>query len=120
MVSNKRILIVDDEKNIRLTLSRSLAEFGLTIDQATSGEDALEFLLLNNYDLMLLDLRLPGISGLELIQQLKELGMDVKILIITAYGTVDMAVKLLKSGACDIIEKPFSPDEIRQKVAKYI
>ena len=117
---NYRILIVDDERNIRLTVSRSLSSETVKVDQAISAEDALEHLALFNYDLMLLDLRLPGMSGLELLQQMKELGIVTKTIIISAYGTIDMAMKLLRGGALDFIEKPFSPEEIRLAVSKYL
>jgi DNA-binding NtrC family response regulator len=116
----KRVLIVDDEKNIRLTVSRSLQSDSIDVDQASSAEEALEFLSLGHYDLMLLDLRLPGMDGAELIQQLKELGIVVKTIIISAHGTIDTAVRLLKDGALDYVEKPFSPQEIRSIVDRYL
>ncbi len=116
----KRILIVDDEKNIRLTISRSLNSDTVETDQAISAEEALERLSENTYDMMLLDLRLPGINGDELMQQIRDLGIDIKTIIISAHGTIDLAVKLMKAGALDFIEKPFSPDDIRQIVAKYL
>lgn len=116
----KRILIVDDEKNIRLTISKSLSSDTLEVDEAISAEEALEQIANINYDLMLLDLRLPKMSGIQMIQQMKERGIEVKTIIISAHGTIDMAVKLLKAGAVDFIEKPFSPDEIRQIVLKYL
>jgi DNA-binding NtrC family response regulator len=116
----KRILVVDDEKNIRLTIARSLESENLVIDQAISGEEALDSLILHKYDLMILDLRLPGISGLELLEQIRELQASVPTIIISAHGTISIAVNLLKAGALDFIEKPFSPTEIRELVAKYI
>ena len=116
----KRILLVDDEKNIRLTVSRSLNSESVEVDAVISAEEALERLALRQYDLMLLDLRLPGMSGSELIGQLAELGISVKTVVISAHGTIDSAVKLLKAGALDFLEKPFSPKEIRQVVAKYL
>lgn len=116
----KRILVVDDEKNIRLTLAKSLSSDTIRVDQAISAEEAMESLGLVEYDLMLLDLRLPGMDGVELLEQIRESGIAVKTIIISAHGTIDIAVKLLKAGALDFIEKPFSPDEIRQKVAKYL
>jgi DNA-binding NtrC family response regulator len=116
----KRLLIVDDEKNIRLTIFRSLDSDNLVIDQAISAEEALDRLTQFEYDLMLLDLRLPGMSGFELMEQLKTLNIKVKTVIISAHGTIDMAVKLLKAGALDYLEKPFSPDDIRQIAAKYL
>lgn len=116
----KRVLIVDDEKNIRLTVTRSLEGETIEVDQAISAEEALERLALYSYDLVLLDLRLPGMSGIELIEQLHDLSITVRIVVISAHGTIDVAVKLLKAGVLDFVEKPFSPDEIRQVVAKYL
>lgn len=116
----KRILIVDDERNIRITLFRSLSSDTVEVDQAISAEEALERVIMYPYDLMLLDLRLPGMSGMELMEQMKEMDIKVKTIVISAHGTIDTAVKLLKAGALDFIEKPFSPDEIRQIVAKYL
>lgn len=116
----KRILLVDDEKNIRITISKSLVSDSLAVDQVVSAEEALDYLLIHQYDLMLLDIRLPGMSGEELLQKLKELEIEVKTVIISAHGSIEMAVRLLKSGALDFIEKPFSPDELRQVVAKYL
>lgn len=116
----KRILIVDDERNIRITLFRSLSSDSIEVDQAISAEEALERVILYPYDLMLLDLRLPGMSGIELMEQMREMDITVKTIVISAHGTIDSAVKLLKAGALDFIEKPFSPDEIRQIVDKYL
>lgn len=117
---DKQILIVDDEKNIRTTIIRSLEPLGYHVDQAVSAEEALEYLLIHEYDLVLLDLKLPQMSGMELIAQLSDHGMKTKIIIISAHGTVQTAVSCLKQGALDFIEKPFSPDEIRQIVTKYV
>ncbi len=116
---NKRILIVDDEKNIRQTIEMSLQSMDLAVDQAISGEEALERLAMYPYDLVLLDLKLPGMNGLEVMEKLGELGIEAKVVIISAHGTIDLAVKTLKAHALDFIEKPFSPDEIRKIVAKY-
>ena len=117
---SKRVLIVDDELNIRLTISKSLSSINLEVDQAISAEEAIERIAKYNYDLLLLDLRLPKMSGMQLMQQMRDMGIEVKTIIISAHGTIDMAVKLLKAGALDFIEKPFSPDEIRQIVTKYL
>jgi DNA-binding NtrC family response regulator len=116
----KRILIVDDERNIRLTIKRSLEMENYTVDEAISGEEGLDRLMLMPYDLVLLDLRLPGISGTEMMDKLTELGVSVKIVVISAHGTIELAVKTLKGGALDFVEKPFSPEEIRQIVSKYV
>jgi DNA-binding NtrC family response regulator len=116
----KRLLIVDDERNIRLTVMKSLASNELEVDQAISAEEALDRLAMYQYDLLLLDLRLPGMSGGELLEQMRELGISVMTVVISAHGSIEVAVSLLKAGALDFIEKPFSPDEIRAIVSKYI
>lgn len=111
---------MDDERNIRITIEMSLRKEDIIIDHAISGEEALERLVMYPYDLVLLDLKLPNMSGLELIEKLAEMNIPAKIVVISAHGTIDLAVKVLKANALDYIEKPFSPDEIRQVVAKYI
>jgi DNA-binding NtrC family response regulator len=116
----KKILIVDDEKNIRLTLRRSLETYDYEIIEAFTGEEALEIMQKTQIDLVLLDLKLPGISGLEVIQEMKDRKINAKIIIISAHGTIEAAVESMKLGASDFIEKPFTPDDIRQLVLKHI
>jgi len=114
----KRILIVDDEKNIRLTVSQALERLDLEIDGAVNGEEALEKIRANGYELVLLDLKMPGIDGMEVLRQVREFDRKLKVLIITAHGTVENAVEAMKLGAVDFIQKPFTPDEIRQFVSQ--
>jgi DNA-binding NtrC family response regulator len=116
----KNLLIVDDEKNIRLTLRRSLETYPYNIFEAITGEEALEIMQQTQIDLVLLDLKLPGISGLDVIHKMKELNLNSKIIIISAHGTIESAVESMKLGASDFIEKPFTPDDIRQLVLKHI
>lgn len=116
----KKILIVDDEKNIRLTLHSSLETYPYEILDAISGEEAMDIMLKVPVDLVLLDLKLPGISGLEVIHQMREKEMNAKIIIISAHGTIEAAVESMKLGASDFIEKPFTPDDIRHLVLKHI
>jgi DNA-binding response OmpR family regulator len=113
----KRVLIVDDERNIRLTVARALEPLDIEIDEAVNGEEALEKLGSRKHDLMLLDLRLPGIDGLEVLRRLRQARRQTRVLIITAYGTVDGAVEAMKLGAVDFVQKPFAPEEIRGLVA---
>jgi CheY-like chemotaxis protein len=114
---NKPILIVDDEKHIRLTLARSLETMGVETDSAEDGNEALAKLKLREFGLILLDLHLPGVDGMEVLRQLRESNRDIRIIIITAYGTIDLAVEAMKLGAVDFISKPFLPEEIRKRVA---
>jgi len=119
MVS-KPILIVDDEKNIRLTLSMSLEALGVETDSAEDGEEALAKLKEKEFGLILLDLHMPGVDGMEVLRQVREIRPDIRVIIITAYGTVELAVEAMKLGAVDFIQKPFVPEEIREVVSRVI
>ena len=114
----KPVLIVDDEKNIRLTLSQSLESLELETDTAVNGEEALAKLKEKDYGLVLLDLRMPGMDGMEVLRRLREIRPDIRVIIITAYGTIESAVDAMKLGAVDFIRKPFSPKEIRGLVSQ--
>ena len=82
-------------------------------DTAVNGEEALAKLKEKDYGLVLLDLRLPGMDGMEVLRRLREIRPDIRVIIITAYGTIESAVDAMKLGAVDFIQKPFSPKEIR-------
>ncbi len=114
------ILIVDDESNIRLTLSQALETLGVEIDTAANGEEAIEKLKKKEFTIVLLDLRMPGISGMEVLAKLRETRPDIRAIIMTAYGTVESAVEAMKLGASDFIEKPFVPNEIRALVSRVL
>jgi len=107
------ILIVDDEKNIRLTLSQSLESLGMPIQTAVNGEEALQKLNETPFGLVFLDLKMPGIDGMEVLRRIKNNWPRIRVIIITAYGTIESAVEAMKIGAVDFIQKPFSPGEIR-------
>lgn len=108
-----RMLVVDDEKNIRFTLSKSLEDLGTQVRAAVNGEDALRMLHDEEYSLVFLDLKLPGMDGLEVLRRIREEHPRVRVVIISAHGSIDTAVDAMKLGAVDFIQKPFSPDEIR-------
>lgn len=116
----KPILIVDDEKNIRLTLLTCLEELSIEIDTAGDAEEALYKLKEKEFGLILLDLNMPGMGGMELLRQVREVRPDIRVIIITAYGTVERAVEAMKLGAVDFVQKPFVPEEIREMVARVI
>lgn len=121
MEANKqRILVVDDEKNIRLTLMHTLEMAGYQVKTAANGEDALQQLQNEAFDLMLLDLSMAGMDGDEVLAQVNQRHPQVKVIMVTAHGTVDNAVEAMKSGAMDFIQKPFAPQEIRELVAKVL
>lgn len=107
-----RILIVDDERKIRLVLKRLLEGRGYEVTQAESGVQALESAGAHPPDLVLLDLRMPGMDGLETLKQLFSGGFKAKVIMMTAFGSITSAVEAMRSGAYDYITKPFSNDEL--------
>jgi DNA-binding response OmpR family regulator len=115
---NKPILIVDDEKNIRLTLSQALETLGAEIDTAANGEEALTKLKEEEFGLILLDIRMPGMDGMEVLRRVRDIRPDIRIIMITAYGTIESAVEAMKLGAVDFLQKPFDPEEIRELVSR--
>jgi DNA-binding NtrC family response regulator len=117
---NQRILIVDDEKNIRLTMTQTLQTLGYEISAAVDGQDALKILTEQEFDLLLLDLRMPGLDGVEVLRRVVRLRPDIRVIIVSAHGTVENAVEVIKLGAVDFIQKPFSPQELRQIVAEVL
>lgn len=116
----KPILIVDDEKNICLALSQALEILEAETDTALNGEEALTKLGKKEYGLILLDLRMPGMDGIEVLRRVREIRPDIRVIILTAYGTVESAVEAMKLGAVDFIQKPFSAEEIRELVSRVI
>ena len=114
----RRVLIVDDEKNIRLTLSQALEVLEVETDTAANGEEALAKLKEKEFGLILLDLKMPGMDGMEVLRRVSEIRPDIRMIIITAYGTVESAVEAMKLGAADFIQKPFAPEEIRGLVSR--
>ena len=115
-----RILIVDDEANLRKVLAAVLRKEGYDVAVAESGERALAELLKNGANVVIADLVMPGLGGMELLAQIREKRPEVPVIIITAHGTVDSAVEALKLGAFDYITKPFENAEIRTVVAKAV
>jgi DNA-binding response OmpR family regulator len=113
-----RVLVVDDERNICLAISQALSPLDLEVEQALDGEEALRKIERGSYDLVLLDLRLPGIDGVEVLRRMRDKGSRTRVVVVTAYGTVDSAVAGFKLGAVDFVQKPFSPDEIRGVVTR--
>lgn len=114
------VLIVDDEKNIRLTLSQALETLELETETAVNGEEALAKLDAKPFGLILLDLKMPGMDGMEVLRRVREARPNIKVVIITAYGTIESAVEAMKLGAVDFIQKPFAPKEIRELVRKVV
>lgn len=115
-----KILIIDDEKNILFTVRQTLEADGYEVSTATTGEAGLRMAAEANFDLVLLDLKLPGIDGVEVLRQLEQRPRRSQVIVISAYGTVTNAVEVMKLGALDFIEKPFAPRELRDAVLKVL
>lgn len=120
MMRPKAVLIVDDEKNIRLTLSQALEALELETDSAVNGEEALAKIEQNGFRLVLLDLKMPGMDGMEVLRRLRAIRPDIRVIILTAHGTIESAVEAMKLGAVDFIQKPFAPAEIRSLVSRVL
>jgi two-component system response regulator PilR (NtrC family) len=112
----ERLLVVDDEQSMREWLTIALSQDGFEVESAGSGEDALKVLERTPIDLALVDLRMPGLDGLETLRRIKQLEESVSVVIMTAYATAETAVQALKEGAYDYIIKPFKVDELRHLV----
>jgi len=112
------ILIVDDEPNIRFLLQRSLSQEGYVVNTAADGAEALKKLNKTPYDLLLLDLHMEPIGGLEVLSFAREHDPNLVVIILTAYSSVESAVEALRLGAFDYLFKPATPDTIRQRVGE--
>jgi DNA-binding response OmpR family regulator len=113
---NKRILIVDDETNVRLNFRMTLETEGYEVVEVSSGEAAVELLGEHGFALAILDIRMPGMDGLELLAKMRESGIRVPAMIVTAYSDVPNAVKAMKLGAIDFLQKPLRPEDLRSIV----
>ena len=107
------ILVVDDERIIRDGCVRILSKEGLAVHTAGGGDEGLNLLRENSFDLLLLDLKMPGLSGMEVLQRVREGFPGLLVVVITGYATVESAVEAMKAGAYDFIPKPFTPDQLR-------
>jgi DNA-binding NtrC family response regulator len=113
-----RIMIVDDEAVVRRSLGGWLAEEGYQVDTAASGKEALEALGRDDWDIFILDIKMPGIDGIELQRRIQEIHPEATVIIMTAYASVDTAVEAMKQGAYDYIVKPFDPEALGNLVRK--
>jgi len=111
-----RILLIDDDPGVRDSMERTLRAAGYGVQSAASGEEGFEMARGGAYDVILSDMRMPGISGLDILRQLRDLRIDSAFIIMTGFGTVDTAVEAMKLGAVDFVQKPFFRDELLMRV----
>jgi two-component system response regulator HydG len=112
------LLVADDDPGLRESLQRTLARAGHRVVLASDGRAALEQLKAGGVDLVLTDLKMPGLTGLELLRAAKEVAPDVDVILLTAFGTVEEAVSAMKDGAYDFLTKPFRGEQLLKLVAK--
>jgi two-component system response regulator AtoC len=108
----RRVLVVDDEENLRLVLRTLLRRHGYEVETAESGEDALGMVDSFGPDVVLTDVRMPKMGGLDLLSTLKAKGNEATVIVMSAYGNMDQALEAMKAGAYDYVQKPFKPDEV--------
>ena len=112
MTARANLLVIDDELGIREGCRRALSPQGYAVDVAGDAAEGLARLAAGRYDLVLLDVMMPGMSGLELLGKLRENDSEIACIIITGYATVAMAVTAIKHGAYDFLTKPFGVDDL--------
>jgi DNA-binding NtrC family response regulator len=118
MTPHERILVVDDEEQMRDLLVKVLERKGYQVSICGNGADALDFLEREPADLVVTDVRMPGLSGMEALRAIKELNPEILVIIMTAFGSIDQAVQAVKEGAYDYINKPFKIDEMLLTIEK--
>jgi DNA-binding NtrC family response regulator len=116
MAKKISILVVDDEESVRDSLYNWFKEDGYRVDCAENAKVALSILESESYDIILADIKMPGMDGLEMLRRIKSLKKDSIIIVMTAFATVDTAVQALKDGAFDYVTKPFDPDDLSHLV----
>lgn len=119
-MKRKKILIVDDDSSMRLALSESLVGLGYTVVTADSGTAALEKLEKDAAGIVITDMKMPVMDGIELLRRIKEQSSRTPVIVVTAYGTVDRAVEAMREGAADFVMKPFSIDHLESILAKVV
>jgi DNA-binding NtrC family response regulator len=116
MSAKPKILLVDDEERFRTTLAKLLTVRGLDVTTLGSGQEALEELGRQSFDVILLDVRMPGMNGIETLAEIKKINPDIEVIILTGHASVDAAVDIMKLGGYDYLLKPCSVEELTDKI----
>ena len=109
----KHVLIVDDTKNIRLMLTKCLELDGYRVDSASNGQEGLDAILGGQYDLIFLDIKLPELSGTEVLRRMRSAGIQTPVIVITAYPTIKNAVECTRLGVVSYLQKPFTAERLK-------
>jgi DNA-binding NtrC family response regulator len=116
MVAKPRILVVDDEPVVRESIYDWFSQGDYPIEMAADGPEAMQKMQESSWDILLTDVKMPGMDGLELQQKAKEVDPDITVIVMTAYASVDSAMQAIKEGAYDYVTKPLDPDDLEQIV----
>ncbi|HTY24399.1 MAG TPA: response regulator [Desulfomonilaceae bacterium] len=116
MSPKPKVLIVDDEERFRTTMCKLLTVRGLEASSVGSGKEALKELRENSYDVVILDVRMPEMSGVQAMAELRKLDPFIEVIIMTGYASVDTAKKIMELGAYDYMLKPYNTDELIEKI----
>ncbi|MGQ9925519.1 MAG: response regulator transcription factor [Chloroflexaceae bacterium] len=112
-----QVLVVDDEQNIRLTLSALLSRAGYVVTTAATGEEAVALFDRQSFDLMLVDLQMPGINGIQVVEALRQRNLDTMVIVLTGHGSLETAIEGMHQGIFDYILKTSDPEQILERVA---
>ena len=112
------ILVVDDEQRIRDACRMVLSSMGFTVETASDGPKGLDLIEEKHFDILLLDLMMPNMSGFEVLTRVRDIDPDTVVIVITGYATLEHSIEAMKKGAFDFIPKPFTPDQLRAVVSK--
>src|SRR4030066_1671359 len=112
MAEQTRIMVIDDEPLMRITVQDALAAEGYKVTTAETGEKGLTLQRVNPTDILITDLKLPDMDGIQILREVKTISPETQVIMITAYGTIDSAVTAMKEGASDYLTKPFAMDEL--------
>jgi DNA-binding NtrC family response regulator len=115
-MSKPRVLLVDDEDRLRLTLTKMLASEGLEVTAMAGGRQALAELAARPYDVVLLDIRMPEMDGITTLREIKKLGCDVEVIVLTGHASLDAALEIIQLGAYDYLMKPCPLEEMLLKI----
>ena len=111
-----RVLLIDDDPGVRESTGRMLRAAGYTVQEVASGEDGFELAKGGGFDVILSDMRMPGLSGIDVLRKLRDVRVDASFIVMTGFGTVETAVEAMKLGAVDFVQKPFFRDELLMRV----
>jgi DNA-binding NtrC family response regulator len=112
----KKILVIDDESIVRISCQRSLSNEGYEVKSASSGHEGIDLLEKEEFNLVLLDIKMPDMDGIDVLKKITSTWPETKVIMITGYSTVEIAVKTLRLGALNYLEKPFTPDTLVETI----